>query len=73
MASAMGTPAVVLFGPSGEVEWGPWHIRSRVLTSSHRCRPCGHNGCGGGNRSQCLEVIPVERVLAACDELAHAR
>ena len=73
MASAMGTPAVVLFGPSGEVEWGPWHIRSRVLTSSHSCRPCGHNGCGGGNRSQCLEVIPVERVLAACDELAHAR
>jgi heptosyltransferase-3 len=70
MASAMGTPAVVLFGPSGENEWGPWEIASRVIVSSHSCRPCGYNGCGGSNRSECLEVIPVDRVLAAVDELA---
>jgi heptosyltransferase-3 len=72
MASAMGTPAVVLFGPSGEKEWGPWQIPSRVVVSAHSCRPCGFNGCGGSNRSDCLEVIPVERVLAAVDELLHA-
>ncbi len=69
IASAMGTPAVALFGPSGEVEWGPWQVAHRVVTSSHPCRPCGINGCGGSNRSECLETLPVERVLAAIDEL----
>jgi heptosyltransferase-3 len=72
MASAMGTPAVALFGPSGEVEWGPWQIPHRVIVSGHACRPCGYNGCGGGNRSECIETIPVRAVLQAVDELAHA-
>jgi heptosyltransferase-3 len=72
MASAMGTPAVVLFGPSGEVEWGPWHIAHRILVSRHSCRPCGYNGCGGGNRSECIEAIPASSVLHAVDELLHA-
>lgn len=69
IASAMGTPAVALFGPSGEVEWGPWQISHRIVASDHRCRPCGANGCGGSNRSECLETLPVDRVLAAIDEL----
>lgn len=69
IASAMGTPAVALFGPSGEIEWGPWQIAHRVVVSAHACRPCGINGCGGSNRSECLETLPVERVLAAIDEL----
>ncbi len=69
IASAMGTPAVALFGPSGEVEWGPWQIAHRIVTSRHSCRPCGVNGCGGSNRSECLESLPVQQVLAAIDEL----
>src|SRR5258708_35162469 len=58
MAAAMGTPTVALFGPSGDIEWGPWQVPSRIITSSHPCRPCGRDGCGGGKRSECLEVIP---------------
>ena len=73
MASAMGTPAVALFGPSGDVEWGPWQVAHRIVTSDHPCRPCGYNGCGGGNRSQCMEAIPVRPVLAAIDALTHGR
>jgi heptosyltransferase III len=73
MASAMGTPAVALFGPSGDVEWGPWMIPHRIVSSSHSCRPCGHNGCGGGNRSDCMESIAVQPVLAAVEALAHGR
>jgi heptosyltransferase-3 len=68
MASAMRTPTVVLFGPSGELEWGPWHTTHRIVVSDHPCRPCGLNGCGGGNRSECIESIPIERVLRAIDE-----
>jgi heptosyltransferase-3 len=69
MASAMQTPVVALFGPSGDIEWGPWQTIHRIVVSNHPCRPCGINGCGGGNRSECLEVIEVEQVLAAIDRV----
>lgn len=70
IAAAMGTPVVALFGPSGDIEWGPWAVRHRVVASDgHPCRPCGQDGCGGGKVSECLTTLPANRVLAACDEL----
>lgn len=69
IAAAMHTPVVALFGPSGEIEWGPWQVTQRVITTRHSCRPCGLDGCGGGKISECLTSIPVERVLAAVNEL----
>ena len=70
IAAAMGTPVVALFGPSGEVEWSPWRVPHRVVTSSaHACRPCGNDGCGGGKVSECLTSIPVQAVLDAIDQL----
>lgn len=69
IAAAMKTPVVALFGPSGEKEWGPWQVPQRVLVSSHTCRPCGNDGCGGGKISECLGAISVERVLGAVSEL----
>jgi heptosyltransferase III len=69
MAAAMGTPVVALFGPSGEIEWGPWQVPHRVVTSGHSCRPCGNDGCGGGKVSECLTTLGVTQVLAAVDEL----
>ena len=69
IAAAMGTPTVALFGPSGEIEWGPWQVPHRILTSAHACRPCGNDGCGGGKISECLTSIPVDQVLAAIHAL----
>lgn len=70
IAAAMGTPTVALFGPSGDVEWGPWGVAHRVVASdAHPCRPCGIDGCGGGKRSDCLENLPVDRVYRAVQEL----
>jgi heptosyltransferase-3 len=70
IAAAMQTPVVALFGPSGEIEWGPWQVAHRVVTSSaYPCRPCGNDGCGGGKVSECLTTLPVERVRAALDAL----
>jgi heptosyltransferase-3 len=66
IAAAVGTPVVALFGPSGEIEWGPWQVPHRVVVSNdHPCRPCGNDGCGGGKISECLTTLPVERVEAA--------
>jgi len=73
IAAAMGTPAVALFGPSGEHEWGPWRVPARVVVSTaHPCRPCGIDGCGGGKVSECLTTLPVERVLEAARDLLAA-
>jgi heptosyltransferase-3 len=70
IAAAVGTPVVALFGPSGDVEWGPWQVAQRVVASTeHPCRPCGNDGCGGGKVSECLTTLPVARVHAALREL----
>ena len=70
IAAAMGTPVVAIFGPSGDKEWGPWGTASRVVASTtHECRPCGQAGCDNSKVSECLTTLPVEQVLAACEEL----
>lgn len=70
IAAAVGTPAVALFGPSDEIEWGPWGVAHRVVASADfPCRPCRNDGCGGGKISECLTTLPVERVTAAIDAL----
>jgi heptosyltransferase III len=72
LAAAMGVPTVALFGPSGESEWGPWNVPHRVVKSTHTCRPCGQDGCGGGKVSECLTLLPVDIVHAAARELLAA-
>ncbi|TJZ77434.1 putative lipopolysaccharide heptosyltransferase III [Chitiniphilus eburneus] len=69
LAAAVQTPVVALFGPSGEIEWGPWRVPQRVIATPYTCRPCGQNGCGGSGISDCLVAITPERVLMALDEL----
>jgi len=70
VAAAMRTPAVALFGPSGETMWGPWgqprQGQHRVVASDrHPCRPCGLDGCGGSKVSDCLVALEAERVWQA--------
>jgi heptosyltransferase-3 len=73
IASAMGTPTVALFGPSSELAWGPWRTAQRVVASTtHSCRPCGLDGCGGGKVSDCLATLPVDRVHDALASLLAA-
>jgi heptosyltransferase-3 len=73
IAAAMGTPAIALFGPSGEIEWGPWMVAHRLVVSDrHPCRPCGNDGCGGSKVSECLTTLPVARVHGALRELVPA-
>ena len=74
IAAAVGTPAIALFGPSGEALWAPWGVprfgRHRVVASEgYSCRPCGLDGCGGGKVSDCLVTLDVDRVWAAAREL----
>ena len=73
IAASQGTPTVALFGPSGEIEWGPWKVAHRIVVSNaHPCRPCGQDGCGGSKVSECLTTLPVAPVLAAARALLAA-
>jgi len=62
IAAAVGTPTLALFGPSSEIAWGPWRVTQRVVASTHSCRPCGLDGCGGSKVSECLTTLPVALV-----------
>ena len=70
IAAAMRTPAVALFGPSGEALWRPWGeprtgAHRIVASACHSCRPCGLDGCGGGKVSDCLVTLEADRVWDA--------
>lgn len=70
IAAALGTPVVALFGPTSEIERGPWMVPHRIVASTqHPCRPCGNEGCGGGQMSECLTTLPVVYALAAIEAL----
>ncbi|HEX2579178.1 MAG TPA: putative lipopolysaccharide heptosyltransferase III [Rhabdochlamydiaceae bacterium] len=72
MSSALKIPTVVLFGPTSEINWGPWqNPKARVVVQNLPCRPCFMDGCGGSKKSDCLLTLPVSRVLSAIDTLAH--
>lgn len=71
ISSALKTPVVVLFGPTSDINWGPWrNPYARVVTQQMSCRPCLMDGCGGSKRSDCLATLPVEQVLDAIQELS---
>lgn len=69
MAAAMQTPAVALFGPTLDKVWGPWQSPHRLVMADMPCRPCDRRGCGGSERSDCIEQIEVGRVLASIDDM----
>jgi heptosyltransferase-3 len=70
IASALKTPVIVAFGPTSEINWGPWmHPMSKVITKNVSCRPCYMDGCGGSKKSDCLYSLSAQNILDACHSL----
>jgi len=65
LAAAVGTPAVALFGPSGDFNWGPWGEGHLVIKKDWECLPCGRDGCEGSKVSRCLVELTAHEVLKA--------
>ncbi|HEX5646723.1 MAG TPA: putative lipopolysaccharide heptosyltransferase III [Nitrospira sp.] len=94
MAAAVGTPTVVLFGPSNPVKWGPWpkdfppdsgspwktkgsqrQGNVWLLQGAGECVPCLAEGCGRhvNSVSDCLQNLPVDRVIQAAEQMLVIR
>jgi heptosyltransferase-3 len=70
IASCFKTPTVALFGPTSELDWGPWqNPKSYVVVYKKPCRACYIDGCGGGKLADCLELIDPQEVTAACRDV----
>jgi predicted lipopolysaccharide heptosyltransferase III len=69
IAAAVGTPTITLFGPGN---WRGWTIDDemhRVVTLAMPCQPCDQMGCDNSGKSECLDNLPIERVLRSVGEL----
>ncbi len=70
LAGAVGTPALVVFGPTSPIRWGP-APPGRAISLGLDCQPCSNHGgerCPLGHH-RCLAELPAATVLAAAREL----
>ena len=67
IAVALGTPAVVLMGPTDPGHTAHWLERQRVLREDVPCSPCHLKTCPIDHR--CMTRIEPERVADAAREL----
>jgi heptosyltransferase-2 len=70
LATAVGTPALALFGPTSAVRWGP-PAPGRALSLGLACAPCSNHGgdvCPEGHH-RCLAELSPDAVIAAAREL----
>jgi len=70
LASAVGTPALALFGPTSVTRWGP-RPPGRALSLGLPCAPCSNHGgnyCPEGHH-RCLGDLAPEAVLAAARDM----
>ncbi len=62
IAAAVGTPTVVIFGPSAPASWAPAGNHHAIVQKDLSCVPCRQKGCDGSEVSRCLEELAVDEV-----------
>ena len=68
IASAVGTPSVVIFGSSNVAHWRPWNrAKAEVVFEAMPCQPCHGYFCEKFSQPECILRVPVERVAAAIE------
>ncbi len=70
LATAVGTPALALFGPTSTARWGP-PPPGRALALELACAPCSNHGgdyCPEGHH-RCLADLTPEAVVEAAREM----
>lgn len=74
LAAAVGTPSVVLFGPSDPGKWGPPSCLGTAVRTSPPCAPCSMFGATKPCRGRdCMRAIAAETVWHAVRSLLDHR
>ena len=68
IATAMGIPVVVLFGPTDPLRTGPYGGGHVVIRKEMSCSPCFLKKCSS---RKCMEEITVEEVFQAVEEIIN--
>jgi heptosyltransferase-3 len=63
IAAAVGTPTVIIFGPSAPASWAPKGNIHTIVQSNLSCVPCRQKGCEDTEVSRCLEELDVSDVF----------
>jgi ADP-heptose:LPS heptosyltransferase len=71
MAAAVGTPTLVVFGPTDPVRTGPYGQGHRVLSAGLPCQPCFSRVCRRGAPA-CLDAITPRQMAQAAEEMLAA-
>ena len=73
IATAVGTPAVAIYGPTAPQQWAPKE-NCVVITKNFPCSPCYNtaNECKQGGESRCLKAISIEDVWAATENVLRS-
>lgn len=70
IASALKKKVVAIYGPTCEVNWGPYqNPEAKIITQNYPCRPCYQPGCGGCMKSDCLDTISSAQILQEIETL----
>ena len=70
IASAVRTPAVVVFGSSNIEHWRPWaNPLSEAVREELPCQPCPGYSCAEFHQPECIRRVTVERVLHAIERV----
>jgi heptosyltransferase III len=73
-AAALVRPIVVVWGSSNFLAWHPWGTDYEAVRSDLPCIPCPGYSCAEFGIPKCIQEIPVDRVIAACERmLARSR
>lgn len=67
IAAAVGTPTVILFGPSSPVNWAPQGKHHSVISKDLPCVPCRQKGCNNSEVSRCLDELSPDEVIPIVD------
>lgn len=68
IASALGVPMVILFGPGESERYRPWGNKKKtiIIKKTVKCSPCFKNLC---RNKKCMKLITSEEVFWAVEQL----
>ncbi len=73
LASALGTPAIAVFGPTDPAVWGPYGSRTQIITSGYPCSPCSEEELRRCSAVECLRSLKVDAVVSAARTILGKR